>query len=88
MSPPFDWGVVFNWFFTSAECAPPTSGDWVVPQNCTLSQDATALANVIINQNVTLTIAAGVVLDIDLSSYHLKVKDGGKVVIRDGGKIH
>ena len=83
-----EFGVGFNWFFTSAECAPPASGDWVITQNCTLSQDATAPVNVIINQNVTLTIAAGVTLNIDLSSYHLKVKDGGKVVIRDGGKSH
>ncbi len=55
--------------------------------DCTLSQNATAAANVIVNENVALTIAAGVGLDIDLSTFLLTVKNGATVVIKSGGKV-
>ncbi len=69
------------------QCLVPASGDWVVSEDCTLSQNASAPANVVVNPNVTLTIAPGIVLDIDSSSYNLRVKTGARVVIKPGGKV-
>ena len=68
-------------------CSVPTSGNWFVTQDCSLQQSATAPANVIVQENVALTIASGVMLDINFSSNHLKIKNGAKVVIENGGKI-
>lgn len=59
----------------------------MVSEDCTLSQNASAPANVVVNPNVTLTIAPGIVLDIDSSSYNLRVKTGARVVIKPGGKV-
>ena len=81
------WDTFIGCFSLTTLCAPPASGDWTVTQDCTLSQDATAAANVIVNENVALTIAAGVGLNIDLSTFLLTVKTGAKVVIKPGGKI-
>ena len=67
-------------------CTPPASGDWIVTADCTLRQNSTAPANVIVQPNVALTIASGISLDINFSSHHLRVKNGAKVVIKTGGK--
>jgi len=71
-----------------AGCVPPPSGDWTVTQDCTLSGSATAPGNVIVEENIALTIAEDAALDIDFLNFHLLIKSGAKVVIRDGGKIH
>jgi subtilisin family serine protease len=70
-------------------CAPPASGDWTIPasQSCILSQNATILGNVIVESGATLTVAPGVTLNIDFSTNHLRIQDGARVVVRDGGKI-
>ena len=59
----------------------------MVTQDCTLSGSATAPGNVIVEENITLTIAENASLDIDFANRHLKNKSGGKVVIESGGKI-
>ena len=46
------------------------------------------VSSVIVDENITLTIAGGVSLDIDLSNYHLKVKNGAKVVIKQNARIN
>jgi hypothetical protein len=70
------------------QCSPPDSGDWIVSADCTMEQSATAPANVVVNENVTLTLDSGVGLQIDLSKYHLKVRNGAKVIIKPGAKIN
>ena len=69
-------------------CTPPILGNWVVTESCTFEGTATAPANVIVEENISLTIAQNAALDIDFSNFHLLIKNGGKVVIKDGGKIH
>lgn len=51
------WGTAFGSFNFGTGCTVPSSGDWTVTQDCTLIQNATAPANVIVGANVTLTIA-------------------------------
>ena len=74
--------------FEITGCGPHDVGDWNVSFDCTMAQNATAPANVVLLENSSLTIASGVALDIDFSAHHLRVKDGAKVVIKPGGVIH
>ena len=69
-------------------CTPPGSGDWVVSASCTFQGSATAAGNVIVEAGVALTIDSGAALDINFTSFHLLIKSGAKVVVKDGGKIH
>ena len=78
--------IIFNGAGPGA-CGPPAAGDWIVTQDCTLTQDATAPANVIVEAGVSLTIAANVTLNIDFVSFHVLVKDTGKLVIKSGAKV-
>lgn len=71
----------------SDACQPPPCGDWVITTSCTLEASAAAAANVEVRDNARLTIAAGAELDLDFSHYHLLVRDGSSVLIRDGGHI-
>ena len=68
-------------------CVIPGSGDWMVSASCTFLGSATAPANVIVEPGIALTIATGAALDINFTNFHLLIKSGAKVVIRDGGKI-
>ena len=74
--------------FEVTPCTLPISGDWVVSESCTFVGTASAPANVIVEENITLTIAENAALDIDFSNFHLLIRSGAKVVIKDGGKIH
>ena len=69
-------------------CSPPGSGDWIVAASCTFQGSTTAPANVIVEAGVALTIDTNASLDIDFTNFHLLIKSGSKVVIKDGGKIH
>jgi len=71
-----------------ATCVLPSSGNWVIAESCTIEGTATAPANVIVEGNIALIIAENAALDIDFSNFHLLIKTGAKVVIKDGGKIH
>jgi len=71
-------------------CAPYGSKDWVVPQSCPfeeITSCATVPENVIVLENVAVTIAQNACLDIDFSNHHLRIKNGAKVVIKNGGRI-
>ncbi len=69
------------------DCSVPGSGDWTVTSDCTISSDEVAPANVIVADSVTLTINGNGSLDMDLSSYHLRIGIGSRVIIGVGGKI-
>ena len=71
-----------------AACTPPGSGDWIVSASCTFEGTATAPANVIVEAGIALTIDTGASLDINFTNFHLLIRSGAKVVIKDGGKIH
>ncbi|EKD78836.1 MAG: hypothetical protein ACD_41C00252G0002 [uncultured bacterium] len=69
------------------ECTVPSSGDWTITDDCVISSAITAPQNVLVADNVTLTINGSGSLAMDLSSYHLLIGDGSKVIIETGGKI-
>ena len=60
----------------------------LVVQDCLLSGSATAPGNVIVEPGIALTIDTGSSLDIDFTNFHLLIRSGAKLVIKDGGKIH
>jgi subtilisin family serine protease len=70
-------------------CTPLDSGTWTVPagQSCILSQNAAIAGNIIVEAGATLTVAPGVTLNIDFSTNHLRILNGARVVVQDGGKI-
>jgi hypothetical protein len=68
-------------------CVIPASGDWEVSADCWLHEDGVAAANVVVLEGVTATINGGTRLDIDLSNHSLRIKPGGKVLIKPGGTI-
>ncbi len=81
------WNTSIGCLVAETPCDPPGAGDWVITQDCTLKQDATVAANVILDGSVTLTIAANVTLNIDFLNFHVKVKNTGKLVIKNGAKV-
>ena len=71
-----------------ATCSPPGSGVLTVAVNCTFQGSAAAPGNVIVEPGIALTIDTGAALDINFTNFHLLIRSGAKVVIKDGGKIH
>ncbi len=69
-------------------CVPPLSGDWVITEDCMLEQNVMVPAHVIVQDDAILTVANGASLNIDFSNYHLLVKYGSRVVIKQGAKIY
>lgn len=71
----------------SFDCLPPTTGNWTITTSCTLAGNATAPANVIVQNNALLTIPNKQTLVIDFTHYHLLVNYGSGVYVIPGGKI-
>ncbi len=69
-------------------CAPPGSGSWVINSDCELTASASIRGDVFVQNNSTLTIEAGVDLNIDLSVNKIEVENGSHIIIRNTGKIH
>jgi len=74
--------------YKSFLCVPPSSSDWIISESCTFKGSATAPANVIVKNGAILTITNGAILNINFVNYHLKVKSGSGVLVKNGGKIH
>jgi len=68
-------------------CSPPVSGDWTITSSCTLSSNAVAPGNVIVQNNSVLTIPSGLTLDIDFVNNFLKIEFGSGVRIKAGGSL-
>jgi subtilisin family serine protease len=68
-------------------CTPPLFGDWIITSSCILASSATALGNVVVQNNSVLTISNGVTLNIDFTTKYLLIKSGSGVLIKAGGKI-
>lgn len=78
----FDFEILLN------DCTPPPSGDWQITTSCTFEGNATAPANVFIDNAAVLTIGSGATLDLDFAQHQLLVKSGSQVLVKAGGTIH
>jgi len=71
------------------DCTSPSSGNWIVTQDCTISVDATINGgNLIVQNNSVLTIDNGSSLDVDLVNYHINVESGSGILVKAGSKIY
>lgn len=73
---------------TYAPCTPPSSGSWVITGNCELTSSVVIRGDVIVQNNSTLTIEAGVDINIDLSVNRIEVESGSHIILKNTGKIH
>ena len=72
----------------SGTCIIPSSGDWTIIDDCSISSAQTAPANVRVEDDTTLTIGSAGSLNIDLSSHHITIGDNSRLIIEYGGKIY
>jgi len=68
-------------------CVPPSSENWIITTDCTLTGSHTAPANVTVQNNSLLTIESNANLNIDFINYKLEVIHNSGVLIKNGGKI-
>ena len=71
-----------------AACDPPAVGDWVVDADCTLVGQHAVTGNVTVLPGVTLALAPGAALDVDFAGKHLRVRQGARVIVQLGAKLH
>ena len=72
---------------TADACVMPGSGNWTLSLNCTITASETVTGNVTVPNGITLTIESTGVLNIDFVNKFLLVQNGGRVTIKNGGKI-
>ena len=65
----------------------PTSGDWIITSSCSLENNFTSPANILVQDGATLTILNGFILGIDFTQFNLTVESGSGVLIQSGGAI-
>jgi hypothetical protein len=68
-------------------CQVPKSGDWIIEEDCELTVNTNAPANVRVQNNSVMTIASGVTLDIDFVNHFLNIEFGSGILVEAGGKI-
>jgi murein DD-endopeptidase MepM/ murein hydrolase activator NlpD len=69
-------------------CGPPNSGNWIVSSTCIMTGSDSAPANVVVQNNATLTLFPAASLNIDFVNRYLRVESGSRVRIISGGRIH
>ncbi|MDH3384938.1 MAG: hypothetical protein OEL77_02875 [Nitrosopumilus sp.] len=68
------------------------SGDWIVSEDYTISQTSPDVVmsipeNIIIENGATLTLESGITLDVDFLGQFILVKNGGSLIVKDGGTV-
>jgi len=76
-----------NSFLQSAYCNPPGAGDWTLTQSCILNSSSSAAGNIIVPNNVVLTIPNNLTLGVDFANFGLTINSGGGVLIKSGGTL-
>jgi hypothetical protein len=68
---------------------PPTSGTWnFTSKVCQIGGNKTAPGNIVVDNNSTLTIRPDGVINLNFTSHNLTVKNGSKIIVKNGGKIN
>ena len=67
---------------------PPGSGSWTITDSCSIIDNVTFNNDITVNDGVTLAIPDTVDLNLDLSDYTVLVKDGGKLLVKNGGEMN
>lgn len=69
-------------------CTPPVSGNWIISETCTLAENVTAPANIILGSGAILTIESGATLFFDSINHTLSGEQDSYVNVKDGGGIN
>ena len=69
-------------------CDPPSSGDWRIDHLCFLDRPVVAPRNLVVEPEGELVVTGAAALNIDFSNHHLLIRDGSRVRVLEGGKIH
>ncbi len=64
----------------------PVSGDWIITSTCSLENDFTSPANIIVQDGVILTIPNGITLSVPSQS-NVTILSGGGILIEFGGTL-
>lgn len=68
-------------------CQVPKAGDWQANASCWFHESASLPGGAVVSEDSTVVVGAGVHLNIDFTKYNLRIKPGGTVLIKPGGKI-
>lgn len=72
-----------------APCGPPpAAANWTINVSCEISADTIAPQNVTIGNNATVAIFAGRWLNVDFTSFYLRILPGSKLLIRPGARLY
>ncbi len=72
-----------------APCAPPpAAANWIINVNCEIGVNTIASRNVTITNNATVTIFGGRWLNVDFTTYYLRILPGSKLLIRPGARLY
>jgi hypothetical protein len=65
----------------------PDTIDWIITVDCTLLETQAAARNVVVRNDAELTIPDGVTLGVGFDSYSLRVENGSRLLVQNGGRI-
>jgi hypothetical protein len=71
----------------NSACQWPETGDWIISNNCTLTNTAILPASLIVNANVRLTLEPQAKLLLDLKQHKIVVKKGGGIKLKKGAVV-
>lgn len=72
-----------------APCGPPpAAANWTINASCEISANTIAPRNVTITNNATVTIFGGRWLNVDFTTYYLRILPGSKLLIRPGARLY
>lgn len=72
-----------------ASCGqPPAAANWTINASCEISTGTIASMNVTITNNATVTIFGGRWLNVDFTTYYLRILPGSKLLIRPGARLY
>ncbi len=64
---------------------PPAAANWTINASCDLSADTIVPRNVTITNNATVSVPAGRWLNVDFTTYYLRILPGSKVLSGQAG---
>jgi beta-lactamase class A len=72
-----------------APCGPPpAAANWTINVSCEIGANTIAPRNVTITNNATVTIFGGRWLNVDFTTYYLRILPGSKLLIRPGARLY
>jgi len=68
-------------------CSPPAGQNWVISQDCTLTENVTADMNITVQDGALLTIPDEVTVFFDPATFSITIISGSGILVQQGGSI-